>query len=104
MYRLVRRETAGLQAQQFPVHDVIERGTQAAMVVILKRDEAERLQYTVVHLLRGAEDFRHSMYRPGLRLEGNFNEVALRQAGCELQQAASNGNGLEFSFGAAAVF
>jgi len=74
------------------------------MVVILERDEPKRLQYAVRLLPHGAENFGHAVHRPGLRLKGYFDEVALRQAVGQLQQAASHGNGLEFSFGAPAVF
>jgi len=35
---------------------MIERTAQAAMVVILKGDEAERLQYTARHFPRGTEN------------------------------------------------
>ena len=74
------------------------------MVIILKRDEAERLQYAVGHLPHGAENFGHAMDRARLRLKSNFDEVALSQGLGQLQQAAGNGNGLEFGFCASAVF
>jgi hypothetical protein len=83
---------------------MIERTAQAAMVVILKGDEAERLQYTARHFPRGTENFGHAVNRARLRLKRNFDEVALSQRMGQLQQAASDGNGLEFCFGAAAVF
>ncbi len=83
---------------------MIKRGPQPAMVVILERDEAERLQHAVRLLLRGTENFGHPVHRPGLRLKSNFDEVALRQTVRQLQKAASHGNGLEFSFRASAVF
>ena len=74
------------------------------MVVVLKGDEPESLQHAVRHSLRGAENFRHPVNRPRLRLKGNFDKVALRQRLRHLQQAAGHGNGLEFSFGAPAIF
>jgi len=49
------------------------------MVVVFKRDEPESLQHSVRHSLRGAENFRHPVHRPGLSLESNFHKVALRQ-------------------------
>jgi hypothetical protein len=104
MFALICGERVDFHAEQFPIHDVIERGPQAAMVVILKRHKAERLQHALCHLLHRAEDFGHSVHRASLRLEGNFHEVTLRQRLRQLQQATGNGNGLEFSFGAAAVF
>jgi hypothetical protein len=57
----MRGKRARLQAKQIPIDGVIERGPQAAMVVILKRDEAERLQYAAGHLTHGAENFGHAM-------------------------------------------
>jgi len=44
------------------------------------------------------------MHRSGLRLEGNFYEVALSQRLRDAQQPSGDGDGLEFSFCAAAVF
>jgi CHAT domain-containing protein len=45
------------------------------MVVILDRDEAERLQYAVIELTGRSENFGHPVHWAGLRLEGNFDEV-----------------------------
>jgi hypothetical protein len=58
---------------------VIERGPQSAVVLILERHEAEGLKHTIRSPLCGTEDFGHSMHWPGLRLEGNFDEVSLCQ-------------------------
>jgi hypothetical protein len=74
------------------------------MVLVLQSDEAERLLHAVRHLPHGAENLGHSVHRPSLRLKGNFDEVALCQRLGQLQQATGHGNGLEFSFSAAAVF
>ena len=74
------------------------------MIVVLKGDEPESLQHAIRHSLRGAENFRHPVNRPGLGLERNFDKVALRQRLRQLQQAAGYGNGLEFSFRAPAIF
>jgi hypothetical protein len=49
------------------------------------------------------KNFGHAVHRPSLRLKGNLDEVALRQRLRQLQQSASHGNGLEFSFCAAPV-
>ena len=73
------------------------------MVVILKRDKAERLEYAVVHLSHGGEYFGHAVNWPCLGLKSNFDKVALGQRLGQLQQAAGHGNGLEFRFGAPAV-
>ena len=44
------------------------------------------------------------MHRSGLRLECDLNEVALSLRLRYAQQASGHGDGLEFSFGAAAIF
>ena len=73
------------------------------MVVVLKGDEAERLQYSACHFLRGAENFGHAVNRARLRLKGNFDKVALSKRMGQFQQAASNGNRLKFCFCAPAI-
>ena len=88
----------------FPVYDVIQRSTQAPVIVIFNRDEAEGLQHAIVHLPRWAQNFGHAVHRPCLRLKCNLDEVTLRQRLGQLQQAPGHGDGLEFSFGAPAVF
>ena len=47
---LVRGESAGPHAQLIAIHDVVERGPQAAMVFVLERDESKWLQYAIGHL------------------------------------------------------
>ena len=74
------------------------------MVVVFECDKAERLQDAVLQAPHGAEDFGHSVYRARLRLKGNFNEVSLRQRLRQPEQATGYGNGLQFCFGAAAIF
>jgi hypothetical protein len=104
VFPLLRGECTGLHPQLISIHDVIEGGPQAAMVVILKRDEAERLQYAIGHLPHGGENFGHAVHWAGLRLKGNFDEVTLSQRLGHLQQAARHGNSLEFGFCEPAVF
>ena len=74
------------------------------MVVIAKRDEAEGLQRGVAGSANWAEHFGHPSDRATLYLEGNLDKVALTQGSGKPQQATRYRNGLEFSFGAAAVF
>jgi len=54
-----------------------ERCAQAMVIVILKRDEAEGLQNAVRHLARRAEDFSHAVHGSRLRLERDFDKIAL---------------------------
>jgi len=83
---------------------MIKRRTQAPMVIVFNRDEAEGLKDTVRHLSRRAEEFGHAMHRSRLRLERNLDEIARPKRLRETKQASGHGNGLKFGFGAAAVF
>jgi len=74
------------------------------MVVVLNRDEAKRLQDSIIRLSRRTENFSHPVHRPGLRLKRDFDKVAAPQRLGQAQQASGHGNGLEFSFGTTAVF
>jgi hypothetical protein len=74
------------------------------MVVVLDGHEAERLQHAVGQLLRGAEDLGHTVDRTGLSLERDLDKVARAQRLLQAQQASGNGDAVEFSFRAAAIF
>ena len=74
------------------------------MVLVLDGHEAEGLQHAVGELTHRAEDFGHAVHGTSLRLEGDFDEVSLAQRLLQAEQASGDGDGLEFSFGAAAVF
>jgi hypothetical protein len=56
---------------------VIERGAQAAVIVILKRHESERLQHAVGHAPHWAQSLGHAMYWTRLCLKRDFDEIAL---------------------------
>ena len=98
------QEGTRLHADDSSLDDIIERRPQAAMVFILERHEAERLQHAVERLLHRAQDFGHAVHGSSLRLERDLYKVALSERLLDSQQAASGGNGLELSFRAAAVF
>jgi len=102
--RLRHCEHGRLQSQQTPVRYMIDRRSQAAVVVILERDEAERLQHSARRLLQGAENFSHAVHRTRLRLKCEFDERSGSKRMLQLQQPAGYGNGLKFSFSAPAVF
>jgi hypothetical protein len=74
---LVRREGTRLQTKLTPVRHVIQRGAQAAVVVILERHETERLKNAIRRLLCGTEDLGHAVHWAGLRLKCNFDEITL---------------------------
>jgi hypothetical protein len=83
---------------------VINRGPQAAVVIIVKRDESERLQNASSRFPCRREKFGHPVHRARLGLKGDFDKIALAKRRGHLQQTAGDGNGLKFSFGAAAIF
>jgi len=101
---LVRGESAGPHAQLIAIHDVVERGAQAAVVLVFERDESKGLQYAIGHLPHRRQNLRHAVHWTSLRLKSNFDEVAASQRMRQPKQTASYGNGLEFSFSASAVF
>ena len=74
------------------------------MVVILERNKAERLKNTLSSSTRCSKDFGHTMHRPGLGLKCEFHKAAVIQGMLHLQQPAGNGNRLQFSFCAPAIF
>jgi hypothetical protein len=104
MFLSVRREGARFDAQQMPVHDVIERGAQTPVIVIFNSHEAECLQHAFGCGSHRTQDFGHAVHWSGLRLKCDFDEVALCQRLRQAQQSAGGGYGLKFSFGAAAIF
>ncbi len=83
---------------------MIDRSAQAPMVIVLKRDETEGLQHASCGLSQGIENLRHAMHGPGLRLKCEFDKRSASQRMLQLQQSASYGNGLKFSFCTPAVF
>jgi len=97
-------EGAGLQACHVAGNYVIERGAEAAVVVVFERDEAEGLQDSVGRFLRWAQNFGHAVYRSGLGLKCDFDEDSLTQRLREAKQASGGRDGLESGFGAASVF
>lgn len=49
------------------------------MVIILERDEAERLQYAGRAARDRVEDFSHAVHRARFCLKGDFNKVTLSE-------------------------
>ena len=82
----------------------IDRHAQGAVIVIAESDEAEGLQRSLAGSSNWGEHFGHASDRATLQMKGNFDEIALSEGPGKAQQAASNGNGLKFSFGALTVF
>ena len=74
------------------------------MVIVLDGHEPEGLQHAVIQLPGRAENLGHCVHRSGLGLKGNFYKIALSQRMGDPQQASGYGDGLQFSFGASAVF
>ena len=102
--RLRHVERRRLQSQQAPVRHVVERRSQAAIVVIFERDKAEWLEDSVLRLPHGTQYLSHGSYRAGLRLKCNFDEVALCKRTRQSQQSAGRRDGLKFSVSVPAIF
>ena len=47
------------------------------MIVVFERNKTERLQYPAARLASWTQKLGHAVYRPGLRLKGDFDEIAL---------------------------
>lgn len=58
------------------------------MIIILERDEAERLHYSSARFAGWGEQFRHTVHRTGLCLERDFDKVALSQRRGHLKQSS----------------
>lgn len=74
------------------------------MVVVLERNEAERLKNAFCSSTRCSKDFGHTMHRSGLGLKCKLHKTTVSQRMLHLQQSTGNGNGLQFSFRAPAIF
>jgi hypothetical protein len=74
------------------------------VVIVFDGHKAEGLQHAVIQLPRDAEDFGHGVHRSRLRLKSDFYKVARAERLLQAQQASGYGYGLEFGFGAAAIF
>lgn len=73
------------------------------MVFVAHCYEAEGLHAAFRGLARGHEHFSHTVHRARLCLEADFDEVALLQGACNLQQTTGGRNGLESGSGALTV-
>ncbi len=74
------------------------------MVVIAERDEAEGLQRYIRSRAHRREHFGHAPYRAGLGLKSYLDKISLRQRLGQAQQPAGHRDGLQFGFGAPAIF
>jgi hypothetical protein len=74
------------------------------VIVIAERDEAEGLQGSVVGGANRIKHFSHPSDRTTLDIEGNLDKITLAQRSGKPQQAAGDGNSLEFCLGALPVF
>jgi hypothetical protein len=64
---------------------MIERGAQAAVIVILKGHESEWLQHAVRYAPHRAQSLGHAMDWTRLCLKSDFDEIALAQRLSESQ-------------------
>ena len=102
--RSLTAEDRRLQAQQAAIIYVLERSSQAPVVVILQRHEAEWLQHTVPRLPHWRENLGHTSDWACLGLKCDLNEIAFSERMWNLQQPARRGYGLKFSFSVPAIF
>ena len=63
---------------------MVKRRPQSAVIIILQRDEAERLEDALRRLSHGIENFRHAVHWSRLGLKRNFDKVSLRQRARQL--------------------
>ncbi len=73
------------------------------MIVVAHGDEAEGLQNTLGRA-GGAQHFSHAVHGTALSLKGDLDKVALLQGFGDPQEPAGYRDGLQFTFGALAVF
>jgi hypothetical protein len=100
---LRRNPLARAEPDEIAVNPGVENRAQRALIVVLKRDEAEWLQNSVLRFARRLQDLRHAFHRARFRLEGDLDQIALLQGSGQSQHAASLGNGLQFRARAASV-
>jgi hypothetical protein len=92
-----------VDSAQGAIQHRVQRYTQLAMIVVAQGNEAKGLQIPLYELARRTEHFGHAMYRAGLGLERNFDEVALLEGSGQMQQSTGGGDGLQFGLGALPV-
>lgn len=98
-------EDRRLKAEQAAaVGNVVDGGSEAAVIVIFESDETEGLQDAGCHLAHRGKQFGHAVYRAGLGLKREFHERATSERLRQLQQSTRYGDALQFCFGAASVF
>jgi len=102
--RSLSAEDRRLKAEQAAIIYMVERSSQAPVIVILERHEAEWLQHTVARLPHRRENFGHASHRARLRLECDLDEIAFSERMWNLQQPARRGYGLKSSFSVPAIF
>ena len=66
------------------------------MVVVAQGNETERLQTGALKFARWVQHFGHSADSAGASVESDFDEISGRELTVQLEQAAVEGNGLEF--------
>ncbi len=80
--------------QEASVQRRIERHAQFAVIIVAQGNEAERLHTCALILARRLQHFSHAADCAGPGVEGDFDEISGGKLGLQLQQPASDGNGL----------
>ena len=66
------------------------------MIAVAQGNKSERLETRALRLRHGLQHLRHAKDGPGAGLKGDFDEIAGGKLLLKLQQAAGNGDRLEF--------
>lgn len=83
--------------EQALVESGVQGHAQLAMVLVPESDEAEGLKAHGIQFPGGLEHFRHALNGARAALKSNFDEIAGRKLVLDLQDSASDGDGLKFS-------
>ena len=74
------------------------------MVIVAQRHETKRLKNPFRRMPHGHQHFCHPVHRASLRVEGDFDKVALFHGLRQPQQTAGYRDGLKFTFCTLPVF
>ena len=81
--------------QKIPLGRGVDCEAEVPMIVVLKGDEAEGLQATLIRELARLEHLGHAVNGPGEGLESDFYKVTLLHGAGQLQKPAGCRNGLQ---------
>jgi hypothetical protein len=101
--RLLRSPLARSDADETAIGNRVYDHAQGTMIVVAQGDEAKWLKHPVGRA-GGIQHFRHPMDWTAIGLKSDFDEVSLMKRFGDTQKPSGHGYGLQFAFGALAVF